>query len=71
LDPLVSSLSANLQRFGTEKVAKTESLQKIIEETTEADGTGGNSNPNCPYHRHGARMIDDQSFAKSHSIMDN
>jgi hypothetical protein len=34
--PLVSSLSANLQRFGFEKVAKVESLQEIIEEMTEA-----------------------------------
>src|SRR5437867_267786 len=30
--PLVGSLSANLQRFGMEKVAKLESLQEIIEE---------------------------------------
>ena len=30
--PLVSSLSANLQRFGMEKVAKLESLQGITEE---------------------------------------
>jgi hypothetical protein len=28
--PLVSSLSGNLQRFGMERVAKVESLQKII-----------------------------------------
>jgi glutamine phosphoribosylpyrophosphate amidotransferase len=46
--PLVSSLSANLQRFGLEKVSKMESLQEIIDEMTEADGTGENSNPNCP-----------------------
>jgi hypothetical protein len=36
--PLVGSLSANLQRFGMEKVAKMESLQKIIEEMTEDPG---------------------------------
>lgn len=30
--PLVGSLSANLQRFGMERVAKTESLQEIIDE---------------------------------------
>jgi hypothetical protein len=30
--PLVGSLSANLQRFGMEKVAKMESLQEIIAE---------------------------------------
>jgi hypothetical protein len=30
--PLVSSSSANLQRFGMEKVAKVESLQEIIQE---------------------------------------
>ena len=34
--PLVGSLSANLQRFGMEKVAKVESLQEIIEEMTES-----------------------------------
>ena len=38
--PLVGSLSANLQRFGMEKVAKLESLQEIIAEMTEDDGTG-------------------------------
>ena len=41
--PLVGSLSANLQRFGMEKVAKFESLQEIIAEMTEDDGTGENS----------------------------
>ena len=35
--PLVSSLSGNLQRFGTERVAKLESLQEII---AEMSGTG-------------------------------
>ena len=30
--PLVGSLSANLQRFGMERVSKTESLQEIIDE---------------------------------------
>jgi hypothetical protein len=33
--PLVGSLSANLQRFGMERVAKVESLQEIIEEMGE------------------------------------
>jgi hypothetical protein len=36
--PLVGSLSANLQRFGMERVAKVESLQEIIEEMREGDG---------------------------------
>ena len=45
--PLVDSLSANLQRFGMEKVAKMESLQEIIEEMIEAPGTSENSNPDC------------------------
>jgi hypothetical protein len=46
--PLVGSLSANLQRFGMEKVSKMESLQEIIEEMSEADGTSENSNPPSP-----------------------
>ena len=37
--PLVGSLSANLQRFGMEKVAKIESLQEIIEEMGENETT--------------------------------
>lgn len=45
--PLVSSLSANLQRFGMEKVRKVETLQEIIEEMGEDDKTSGNSNPKC------------------------
>jgi hypothetical protein len=36
--PLVGSLSANLQRFGMERVAKVESLQEIIEAMREGDG---------------------------------
>jgi hypothetical protein len=43
--PPVSSLSANLQRFGMEKVSKVESLQEIIEEMTEEDQHG------CPSRR--------------------
>jgi hypothetical protein len=35
--PLVGSLSANLQRFGMERVAKVESLQEIIQEMEEGD----------------------------------
>ena len=37
--PLVGSLSANLQRFGMERVAKVESLQEIIEEMGENETT--------------------------------
>jgi hypothetical protein len=45
---LVSSLSANLQRFGMGRVSKVESLQEIIQEMTKADEKDGNShhNPN-------------------------
>jgi hypothetical protein len=35
--PLVGSLSANLQRFGMERVSKTESLQEIIEEMKDGE----------------------------------
>jgi len=45
--PLVGSLSANLQRFGMEKVGKLESLQEIIAEMTENDGTSEKTSPNC------------------------
>ncbi len=38
--PLVGSLSANLQRFGMDRVPKLESLQEIIEEMAEPDVTG-------------------------------
>jgi hypothetical protein len=37
--PLVGSLSANLQRFGMERVAKVESLQEIIAEMGENEKT--------------------------------
>jgi hypothetical protein len=46
--PLVGSLSANLQRFGMERVAKLESLQEIIEEMTEAAGTSEKTSPDGP-----------------------
>jgi hypothetical protein len=46
--PLVGSLSANLQRFGMERVAKAESLQEIIAEMAEGDGTGQKPSPDCP-----------------------
>ncbi len=46
--PLVSSLSGNLQRFGMEKVGKLESLQEIIAEMTENDGTSEKTSPDCP-----------------------
>lgn len=36
--PLIGSLSANLQRFGFERVAKIETLQEIIDEI--GTGTG-------------------------------
>ena len=41
--PLVGSLSANLQRFSMERVAKFESLQEIIEEMREGDGETENN----------------------------
>ena len=41
--PLVGSLSANLQRFGMERVAKVESLQEIIAEMTNSAATGEKS----------------------------
>ena len=46
--PLVSSLSGNLQRFGMEESAKVESLQEIISEMTESDGTSEKTSPDCP-----------------------
>jgi hypothetical protein len=46
--PLVGSLSANLQRFGMEKVAKLESLQEIIGEMTEDDETSENPTQDSP-----------------------
>jgi hypothetical protein len=46
--PLLGSLSANLQRFGMEKVAKAESLQDIISEMTEDPGTRDNPSPDGP-----------------------
>ena len=41
--PLVSSLSANLQRFGMEKVSKIESLQEIVDQTSENDKSIGST----------------------------
>jgi len=46
--PLVGSLSANLQRFGMERIGKMESLQDIIAEMTEDDETSENSNRTSP-----------------------
>jgi len=43
--PLVTSLSSNLQRFGTEKVSKVETLQEIIEEMSEEEGAQDRSRP--------------------------
>jgi hypothetical protein len=68
--PLVGSLSANLQRFGMERVSKIASLQEIIEEMTEADGTGENSNLNCPLVP-SLRGDDDSDQCFGKSIMDN
>jgi hypothetical protein len=42
---LVNSLTGNLERFGSEKVTKVETLQEIIEEMGEETGTGQNSQP--------------------------
>jgi len=46
--PLVSSLSANLQRFGMERVAKLESLQEIIAEMTETTATNDSGSAISP-----------------------
>jgi hypothetical protein len=46
--PLVGSLSANLQRYGMEKVAKLESLQEIIGEMTGDDETSENPTQDSP-----------------------
>src|ERR1044071_8677170 len=43
--PLVGSLSANLQRFGMERVAKMESLQEIIAAMAQASGMDEKSSP--------------------------
>lgn len=40
--PLVGSLSANLQRFGMDRVAKVESLQEIIADMIDGDRNGEN-----------------------------
>jgi hypothetical protein len=45
--PLVGSLSANLQRFGMDKVTKAKSLQEIIEAMTDAAGTSENPTQDC------------------------
>ena len=49
--PLVGWLSANLQRFGMEKVGKLESLQEIIAEMTDTAGTSEKTSPDCPLQR--------------------
>ena len=46
--PLVSSLSGNLQRFGMERVAKVESLQKIIAKMTEPTEVNDRRSAVCP-----------------------
>ena len=56
--PLVGSLSANLQRFGMEKVGKLESLQEIIAEMTDTAVTSEKTSPD--YSGRTARMTDKQ-----------
>jgi hypothetical protein len=46
--PLVESLSANLLRFGMEKVGKLESLQEIIADMADTDGTSEKTSADCP-----------------------
>jgi hypothetical protein len=46
--PLVGSLSANLQRFGMEKIAKLESLQEIIAGMTETAQTNDSTSAISP-----------------------
>jgi hypothetical protein len=46
--PLVGSVSANLQRFGFERVAKVETLQDIIEAMADQDETSGQTNTASP-----------------------
>src|SRR5437870_77120 len=45
---LINSLTGNLQRFGFDRVRKVETLQEIIDEMSEDDKTGENSNPASP-----------------------
>jgi hypothetical protein len=59
--PLVGSLSANLQRFGFERVAKIETLQEMIEEIGE---TGDNpatalaqNKKDKTYYRHAIMIV--------------
>jgi len=47
--PLVGSLSANLQRFGMDRVTKVESLQEIIAEMTDTVATGEKTSTDCQY----------------------
>jgi hypothetical protein len=58
--PLVGSLSANLQRFGMEKVGKLESLQEIIAEMTDTAGTSEKTSPG--YSGQTTRMTDKQQL---------
>ena len=44
---LVNSLTSNLQRFGFDRLPKVETLQSIIDEMTEPDGTSENSTQDC------------------------
>jgi len=46
--PLMGSLSANLQRFGMEKVGKLESLQEIIAGMANTAGTARKTSPESP-----------------------
>jgi hypothetical protein len=45
--PLVGSLSANLQRFGMEKIGRIESLEEIIADMTESTETDERRSGDC------------------------
>jgi hypothetical protein len=65
--PLVSSLSANLQRFGMEKVSKVETLQEIIEEMGEDEGANDKSTPTDEDNgmlKPSARLLDNGQFCE-------
>src|SRR6266481_2450206 len=66
--PLVGSLSANLQRFGMEKVSKVETLQEIIEEMGADEGAHDKSTPidedNEDAVKPSARSFDNRQFCE-------
>jgi len=61
---LVGSLSANLQRFGMERVAQSELLQEIMAEMTDSDGTGENPDQR-PWAKESGRLIYDKRVIAS------